>query len=785
MIKSTYNFVPAPIENQVYKPDWANQVSHDIPFSDGESGEIELTLTAKTPIFIRNGHSKKDAEQQNDKYLSFSNIQKNGKKEFFIPATSLKGMFRNVFEIITKSKMSQVQDHRHSVRQIMKTKDNVVDEGYQLADEKRKIRAGWLKYENDDYYIYDAGIPLKIRYTDIDDRLQMNFESYFKKNGKANLKDNFSNRTACYKYEVLRVDYNKSYNFENHPLDGEEQSSWVSEFQPLSYARFPESNDKIFEGHIVCSGQASDYSVSTSRKGEYVFKGNKTEILNNSSNKTKISKNIVEAFLLVNRHNKSDELEDWTYFKEKVYQGIPVFFRLDNEKKNEVKDFGLTFMYKQPAIYSVKEQLPLSEYNLETFDLSELVFGSTEKGKELKGRVFFSNAICQNDIDESKIKTERVVMGSPKSSYFPFYLQQSGKNGKLSSYNTYNVKSKLSGFKKYYVHKYAKNLENIIIENENMASGFKPLPKETTFKAIVRFHNLRKIELGALLSAITLHNQNKDAYHSIGYAKPFGYGKMMVDIKFNNHLNYLLEFEKAIRISKKDWSIKNWSISNFINMAKEQYSDISYMELADFQKAKNEGLYLEKVNSHAKDINLLSEEDLKNEIIKLKEEELLREKEERLRKERIQKDREKPFYDAKKIADNLFSQKKYKEAVDAFNESIAKAKELNIDYIEVSQSRNKCIREVKSKEVLHNGLNISKDENSLNAERKNIEKYFKANGSISKGEDLTKLKFFIARCYVKSNKRWKKFGKQDWHLVIKWVGRETAKQWYNEIVDKG
>ena len=103
-VKSPYNFVPAPTEDEVFYPDWADQVSYDIPFSDGESGEIEFTITAETPIFVRNGHSREDAEifknyldekkrnnsyQPSDKdkksiesYLSFSNID--GK--FFIPA---------------------------------------------------------------------------------------------------------------------------------------------------------------------------------------------------------------------------------------------------------------------------------------------------------------------------------------------------------------------------------------------------------------------------------------------------------------------------------------------------------------------------------------------------------------------------------------------------------------------------------------------------------------------------------------------------------------------------
>lgn len=103
-VKSPYNFVPAPTESEVYKPEWANQISHDIPFSDGESGEITLKITAETPIFIRNGHAK-DVEEN-----EFSHIIANGKKQYFIPATSIKGMLRNVLEIMSFSRMKQVDE---------------------------------------------------------------------------------------------------------------------------------------------------------------------------------------------------------------------------------------------------------------------------------------------------------------------------------------------------------------------------------------------------------------------------------------------------------------------------------------------------------------------------------------------------------------------------------------------------------------------------------------------------------------------------------------------------
>ena len=86
-VKSTYNFVPAPTEDQVYKPEWADKVSHDIPFEDGESGEIELTITAETPIFIREGVSKVDTQKKIENGFSFEfshYFDKAGNKNYFI-----------------------------------------------------------------------------------------------------------------------------------------------------------------------------------------------------------------------------------------------------------------------------------------------------------------------------------------------------------------------------------------------------------------------------------------------------------------------------------------------------------------------------------------------------------------------------------------------------------------------------------------------------------------------------------------------------------------------------
>jgi hypothetical protein len=58
-VKSTYNFVPAPQKQKFFKPSLNNIVSHDIPFSDGESGEIETENNWCKHLFLSEKYSKK------------------------------------------------------------------------------------------------------------------------------------------------------------------------------------------------------------------------------------------------------------------------------------------------------------------------------------------------------------------------------------------------------------------------------------------------------------------------------------------------------------------------------------------------------------------------------------------------------------------------------------------------------------------------------------------------------------------------------------------------------
>ena len=103
-----------------------------------------------------------------------------------------------------------------------------------------------------------------------------------------------------------------------------------------------------------------------------------------------------------------------------------------------------------------------------------------------------------------------------------------------------------------------------------------------------------------------------------------------------------------------------------------------------------------------------------------------------------------------------------------------------------SQEANKEKRENEAKEILIKGLIELKDLNDFNKGKPIIEKYFKLlEGSlITEESQVSLLKDFVTRCIQKSNKRWKKQGKQDWALVKKWVGQNLAKDWYSKVINK-
>jgi len=525
-VNSNYNFVPALNEAQVFHPDWRNQVSHDIPFSDGESGIIKISLTAKTPIFIRNGHVKDQVENE------FSHLKKEGEpNKYFIPGTSIKGMVRNVLEILGRGRIKQINNHKYSFRDL--TRNSL----YMRSYESNKVECGWL-FEDDEgnWKIKDCQKPLRISHEDLDPILNTHFRRAF-------LNKNPVDKTAKYKY-------NQVSNKLTHRFGTKKE-----EYKTLAVL---DNNGQ--EGTIVLTGQSSKRKEEPNRRPsgklyEFVFLKPKANLpLIEITEQQKID----FKFIYLD-HDQNNISKDWKFWKEKLAKGeeMPVFFNRNGT--NGVKHFGLAYMYKLPYKNSIHEMLPFDSYkeNFHKKDLVETIFGTTDKEAGiLKGRVMISHAFSDNAIPSEKVIKE--ILAGPKASYFPFYLNQNGDNTKYKTYENSGVE--IRGFKRYPIHTSIKtgNYDQKQLSNPKVFSSFKPLKSGAHFVGTIRFHNLRKAEIGALLSALTFHQQGDNYYHSIGAAKPLGYGKLALRVENLQYLDhtvedYLLAFEELMENEFPDW----------------------------------------------------------------------------------------------------------------------------------------------------------------------------------------------------------------------------------------
>jgi CRISPR-associated protein (TIGR03986 family) len=551
MITAPYNFVP--LNKEVFYPSWSEQVSHDIPFEDGESGEIDITITPKSPIFIRDHEKKEEFCQHNG--------------EYYIPSASIKGMVRNVLEIMSFSKMRDeiFDDDTYAVRDLRNSNlymDNM---------KPNMLSCGWLtkKKNSDEYIIEDCGVAGRIKHEEIDKIFSIDFASKFK-SGTFGDKPEF--KTAKYKYEILK---NKHF----------VHSFTFSKKDMASREIYIYDKNSTKSGTIVLTGQPSGRNEPENGRAsgkiyEFIFFPTKSEI--------SVSKEAMENFKFAyfdKRTTEPKESPDWTYWKKKLEKGekVPVFFQKEGMN---VKHFGLSYLYKLPYTHSVKDGIPKAHFESEDLDLAQTMFGYISKNNKeaLKRRVQFSHFKAISNI--TLLAPKREILGTPRASYYPIYVKQA--DGKL--YKTFmDGDFEIAGRKRYQIHNSNQTTKTIDTGNENVGTTFKPLKDGVIFKGKLRYHNLKRCEIGALLSALTFHN-TPTTFHNIGMAKSLGYGKIELKLDGIKDINgYLKEFELTIGEQIQNWA-SSTQLTELVSMAVEQKnqgnSKLKYLDLPEFAKNK-------------------------------------------------------------------------------------------------------------------------------------------------------------------------------------------------------
>lgn len=547
-LTAPFNFVP--LNKKVFFPSWEKTISHDIPFQDSQSGEINIEVLAKSPIFIRDSLNKE----------SFCNHE----GHYYIPATSVKGMVRNVLEIMSFSKMNldMVDDDTYAIRDLRNK--NL----YMSKMKPENIFCGWLKKVDSRYILEDCGIPGRIHQKEIDKLYATKFSQKFEDPIFKN-KPDF--KTAKYKYSLLKGE-NLSSSFEySHKAQNREV--------------YKKGTQK--KGTLVLTGQASKRrnsgKVGDAKIYEFIFFTKKQEL--------EIEKSVLENFKFAyfdGRKTEPKESPDWSYWKKKLQNNekVPLFFQ--KNKSGTIEHMGLSYLYKLPYTHSIHDGIP-KEHSSKELDLSESIFGYVDGKDSLKGRVQFSHFHMKENAQELPKRQE--ILGTPRASYYPMYVLQNNK----VNYATYMDNNfSLAGRKYYPVHKGSATQKTLNTGNTNVGVSFKPLKEGVVFSGKLRYHNLKKEELGALLSALTFHNTS-NTYHNIGMAKSLGYGKISVNILDFDSKEYLQSYEHLMSENIPNW-ISSPQLINLLTMATEQEnrgtSALTYMELPEFAKVKKDKQFL-------------------------------------------------------------------------------------------------------------------------------------------------------------------------------------------------
>lgn len=572
-IKAPFNFVP--LNEKVILPEWAAEVSQDMPFEDGIDGELEISIEAKSPLFVRNGYTREQGVKKDSEYKKFSHH--NG--QHFIPATSVKGMIRNVLEIISFGKMDRISNDRYAMRDLNNRKD------YLEKMTGEETYCGWLNIKNEnEIEITDCGIPGRLSHNEIDVISNKGFSEKFGNGPKRIDFTKESNRTAKFKYNAFGTN-NLSFHFVSD-TDKMDRRSGVDKRD--FYKKTKDHEGKL--GTLVFTGQPSARKKSFDpRKRKETWRGKFYEFIFFEPEARKVEKlstssEIWKDFLFI--HKESD---DWKYLKQTFKGRIPVFFKRDEQ--NKIESIGISYLYKLPYTNRIKDCLP-AQHKADKPDFAALLLGDSTSG--LKGRVQFGHAFLTSEVT---YKSELApLMGSPKPSYYPIYLTQKGENGLLKEpYTTYmSPNALLKGRKRFPVQKSSFTNFQVDTTQKDNTNPFIPLAEGSVFTQKIRFHNLKPLEVGGLIQALTIFGKT-DTFHTIGFAKPYGYGKVKISIlNFSASQKSNTDMETCVKLYDQYINEQiqdgNNITDELVLMAKEhnnsERSELQYMVLQDFPKMK-------------------------------------------------------------------------------------------------------------------------------------------------------------------------------------------------------
>jgi len=605
-----YNFVELPEKVIEVSPDSLPKENRYYSQSENRyTGRIECILTTESPLYIRCGFTKAEFECGADsKYLpDFFYTNPLGKStKPVIPGSSLRGMLRNLVEIITFSKIDQVADNQRLFFRAVAAnpKQDSLGATYKKYILPQNIEAGYLKKDSEGWYIQPAKKEHDktfawVREKDLSLQDLINFDDY-----------KYKPQYIVVSYRQVAIDYN----------DRAKRLFASDVDTPNTY---PQK-----KGVLVTSGnmkQDNSDKLSPRRNHCLVFD---CLVFESDSNveKLRLDERAIEYYqnALTDFQKESPFTKDWGMLNE----NCSVVFYYPPKNGGKIVFFGQSPNFRIPYTHqdngyaaTVTDFIPThltsekENYKIDLIDLADAIFGWVDK-KELPenmrqraSRVFVTDAQYQS-ADERGIwykgnfdnTVTPQILSEPKPTCFQHYLVQPEKDNpqadkaKLKHYASQPESETVIRGHKLYWHK-GKNY-NFEHPEGDKASGtqvtkIKPINPGVKFKFDVHFENLTDVELGALLWVIDIaqrqDEKNKQYRLKLGMGKPLGMGSIKVEPKLclsDRHHKYTQLFNENKWELGESESVKEKYV-DFINLFEEYI--LSSIALEDYPKDKNKG----------------------------------------------------------------------------------------------------------------------------------------------------------------------------------------------------
>ena len=544
-----YNFIPLPEQVVSAREPLAHDRYH---FEDGLSGWIEVECETVSPTYIRGvmtpeayaSYGEKSIEEMSETekneradFYATTNASSNGERLPALPGSSLRGMFRNLVEIVTFSRMRRIASApTFTFRAVAAAKDDPLQQPYQnvIGRFGSNVRAGYLQKKGDQWFILPAKTPADFDWPEKGAYLKL-------------------------KERVIRANEIPNFVLLNHAnyKPGHYKVSFDVDVKRGKKGRYvavtrigPASAGYEHRGVLVCSGNM----LETGQKNQKSPRKNHTLILQPLAGvkPIPISQQAIDDYLAGLTPFQKEELTAWSENGDGCLSDkAPVFYV--REHSGKVVYFGHNPNFRIPARLHGESRAAtprdfVPQPSTAAPDMADAIFGWVEDDMHeglignYAGRVSFTDAVYQDDqngiwYEESPITPH--TLSGPKPTTFQHYLVQDqsqshdpDKKVALAHYGSSPNKTQIRGFKLYW-HKgdnpdlKASKKE---LEHPKQLTRIKPIKPGVRFAFKIHFTNLRKEELGALLWTLSLPGDDETACrHKIGMGKPLGMGAVNIE----------------------------------------------------------------------------------------------------------------------------------------------------------------------------------------------------------------------------------------------------------------